>query len=596
MLIRKDFSILILLCIILIFLRFYELPVNILTWDVFGYYLYLPAAFIYKDISLSNHEWLNGIINKYETTATLYQAYSLESGNWLIRYTMGNAILILPFFLLGHLSALTLNYPADGFSVPYQLFAAAAGIFYAIFGLKFLYKILSEYFDKKIVWVIIIIIFFGTNYLQLISWDGTLLTHNFLFTFYAILIYYTIKWHQNTKLRHAVFMGLSIGLITLIRPTESVCVLIPLLWNINDFKGKIQKVRENLYHVPAAIVIIFICILPQLIYWKLITGSFFVDSYNNPGEGLDLNSPHTFKFLFSFRKGWFIYTPVMILSIIGLFQLYKKNRKAFWPIFTFFIIYLYVISSWTVWWYTGGSFSSRAIVPAYVALSIPLGYFINSIKYLKKICFAVVAICFLLILLNLFQTWQFKKGIISKDRMTKEYYFAIFGKTKVTEDDKKLLLVERSAGPDENMKSENEYVSKIIYFNDFSESSDTTEVFIMNVNKPYSPGPDIMFKDLTSTDHSWIRATAKIFIPENYNEELPVLVATFHHKGRPYKYKGKNLELNEIKYNNWNIITFDYLTPEVRSEKDNLKIYLWHRGKGDIYLDELKVEAFIKQL
>jgi hypothetical protein len=46
-----------------------------------------------------------------------------------------------------------------------------------------------------------------------------------------------------------------------------------------------------------------------------------------------------------------------------------------------------------------------------------------------------------------------------------------------------------------------------------------------------------------------------------------------------------NLKLNE-----WNRICFDYLTPEVRRKTDKLKVYIWHRGKGELFVDDLQVE------
>jgi hypothetical protein len=36
----------------------------------------------------------------------------------------------------------------------------------------------------------------------------------------------------------------------------------------------------------------------------------------------------------------------------------------------------------------------------------------------------------------------------------------------------------------------------------------------------------------------------------------------------------------------------DYLTPEVRTKEDNLKVYLWHRGKKKVLLDDLIVYAY----
>jgi hypothetical protein len=591
---------LIFLFLILIFLRFYKFPDHIFSWDVFGYYLYLPAIFIYNDIKLLNHEWLNEIINKYETTVTLYQAYRVETGNWLIRYTMGNAILLSPFFFIAHLIAPLLNYQADGFSLPYRVITAAGGIAYACLGLFYLWKILNNFFNTKITSITLLVVFFGTNYAQL-TVDGTLLTHNFLFTLYAILIYHTIAWHQKQTFKNTIMISLAIGLIIIVRPTETVCILIPLLWNIfnrSDITGKLSIIKNNLSQIGLGILIILICILPQMIYWKIITGNFIIDSYNYPGEGLDFHSPHLFDFLFSFRKGWFIYTPVMIFSVAGLYFIYRYNNKIFFPILIFLVLDIYILSSWTVWWYTGASYSQRAIVPAYTLLSIPMGYFIKELFTIpKNQKYAFYLIGGFFIMLNIFQWWQFDKGIISKERMTKEYYFAVFGKTSVNDEDKKLLLVDRSIESEEYFLNKNEYQSKIIFYDDFSGSiheADTGDVFIMDENNPFSPGPNITFENLTGSDHAWLRIETSIFIPEDFEGDLPVLVATFHHKEKPYKYKGKSFAPNEIIYDNWNKISFDYITPEVRNKRDNLKVYVWHRAKSKIYIDYLKVEAYEK--
>jgi len=60
-----------------------------LTWDVFGYYLYLPSYFIHHDIALQQQEWLTHLLDKYEPTSTLYQAIQIENGNWVMKYSMG---------------------------------------------------------------------------------------------------------------------------------------------------------------------------------------------------------------------------------------------------------------------------------------------------------------------------------------------------------------------------------------------------------------------------------------------------------------------------------------------------------------------------
>ena len=69
---------------------------NFLTWDVFGYYLYLPAAFIYKDIK--KMEWVPDILDKYKPTGNLYQLHKLPNGNQVGKYFLGLSVLYSPFF------------------------------------------------------------------------------------------------------------------------------------------------------------------------------------------------------------------------------------------------------------------------------------------------------------------------------------------------------------------------------------------------------------------------------------------------------------------------------------------------------------------
>lgn len=598
--IKLPLTIVVILSLTLIIFRFIDPPTRMLTWDVFGYYLYLPAKFIYHDLTLANQQWLHHLMETYNPTATLYQASNVGNGNWVMKYSMGLAILYAPFFLVAHLLAGPLGFPADGLSLPYQYILTIGGLFYAIIGLIYLTKILRHFFDQRTSILVLIILFFGTNYFQLTAFDGTLLSHNFLFTLYAILTYYTIQWHRNPQLKYAVYIGLSIGFITLIRPSEIVCVFIPLLWypeSKNYFKGKIKLVKSHLSNILIVIFFGFLVILPQLIYWKYTTGHLFYYSYRNPGEGLDLMSPHTMNFLFSFRKGWLVYTPIMIFSLIGFYYLYRKSRPVFLAILVFIVADIYLISSWTTWWYAGGSFSSRSLVPAYVLLAIPLGCLVDKIKssfLVSKIIFSTLAIS--LMALNLFQTWQFENGIISKERMTKAYYFATFGKTSVSDSDRKLLLVNRSVNAFQDFTDKNDYRKKLLYENYFDDQTDTLTntngVFVMDENHRFSPGIDIKYKDLTQTDHAWIRASAKIFIPENYDEESPLMVTSFHYKGKAYKYRATGISSAKIKRGAWNTLQVDYLTPEVRTKDDNLKVYLWYRGNQRVLVDQLTIYIF----
>jgi len=68
-------------------------------------------------------------------------------------------------------------------------------------------------------------------------------------------------------------------------------------------------------------------------------------------------------------------------------------------------------------------------------------------------------------------------GIISKDWMTKEYYLAVFGKTEVTEAQKRLLLVDRNTEAEEFFTNEAYYSKRNIYLNGFEDPPIQDSVF-----------------------------------------------------------------------------------------------------------------------
>ena len=149
------------------------------------------------------------------------------------------------------------------------------------------------------------------------------------------------------------------------------------------------------------------------------------NSYSsNPAEGLNFLHPYILEVLFSFRKGWFIYTPIMLFAVIGFIALYKNSKIIFFALLVYTLLNFYIVSSWSCWWYAA-SYSSRALIPSYAFMSITLGFFIKSVLD-KKIKFVLIPLFFILIALNLFQTWQSSVGILDSARMTRPLYKSIF--------------------------------------------------------------------------------------------------------------------------------------------------------------------------
>src|SRR5690606_24493699 len=162
------------------------------------------ATFIHNDIKLQDKSWLDSLMEKYTPSSTLYQLVEVEDGSRMIKYSMGLAVVFAPFFLIAHVLAEPLGFPADGLSAPYQYLITFGTLLYILAGIFIFRRVLLHFFNEKWTAIVLALIVLGTNYLHLAAWDGTLLTHSVLFTLYALLLLATIEWHDKPDLRSAL--------------------------------------------------------------------------------------------------------------------------------------------------------------------------------------------------------------------------------------------------------------------------------------------------------------------------------------------------------------------------------------------------------
>ena len=390
--------------------------------DPLRYYVYLPALIIHHDISLSftekpENEYLkeNFILDK----SPIDKLYT--------KTTYGLAILYLPFFTLGHIYALATDYMADGYSLPYQIFLRIGAIIYLLIGMFYLSQVLSKFISRLIANLTIIAISLGTNLFHYTVFEGAV-SHVYSFFLITLFLWLSIKWHEKPGYKTSVLLGFVFGLIILIRPTDIIILIFFILFGVTSFKETSNRIGlfiDNYKMIILMGLITFLVWVPQFLYWKYISGHFIFNSY--PDSRFFFNNPQIINQLFSYRKGWLLYTPMMVLSIFGLLFIYKKSfRGVLLPISLFTIINIYILSSWYSWWF-GGGFGSRAYINSYPLMAIPLGVLIQFLlksKMVIKIS-GVVVISFISIL-NITQTYQYTYGYLHWIAMTKEAYWEQF--------------------------------------------------------------------------------------------------------------------------------------------------------------------------
>ncbi|MCE9539177.1 MAG: hypothetical protein K8R85_08165 [Bacteroidetes bacterium] len=355
----------------------WEKQQRVIEWDIHSYYAYLPAGWIYKDIHLTKSDY------RFDDHYWLFWPNQTAEGKNVIKTTMGMAILYAPFFVVAHTITNLSDYPENGISEPYKFLLLMSTLFYLFVGLDFLKKILKHYkFSDLHTSITILLIGLGTNLTAYASQSAPM-SHVYSFCLFAVFIYYTIEWYKSQTIKNTLIIGFSIGLISLIRPSNVIIMLFFTLYNITS---------------------------------------------------LYFNDPKIMKGLFGFRKGWLIYTPMMAFALAGIFALKGRLKKIRFPIVLFFIVNIYITFSWWCWWY-GGSFGQRGLIESYALLAIPFASFVKYVsekRWYYNASFYCMAAFF--IWLNLFQTLQFENMSLHYDGMTRVLYFKQFGKLNKIED------------------------------------------------------------------------------------------------------------------------------------------------------------------
>jgi hypothetical protein len=588
-------------------MRILQLTPNELSWDVFGYYLYLPATFIHHDPLLHDTAWIHELVRaRPEISGTLYQLSTAPDGSPMYFFLMGMSLLYLPFFLIGHGVALLTGQPLDGFSTPYQVSLAIGCVVYTLIGLVHFRRILLTFFTECMTAVLLVIICIGTNWLQFMTVKN-LETANALFMLMAVLVWNTMEWHRTERPRNMAGIAISLALMTLVKPSEVLAGLVPLMWGVHDkesLRSKWALLKQYRGQVYRAVGIGLLVMLPQVLYWWAVTGMPIYDSYKNPGVGLDLWRPHVADALFSFRKGWLLYTPVMSFALVGFYFLRKRQPKLFPAILIWFLAEFWIISSWSEWWY-GGSFSVRPMVTTYVLLALPLGYCIEALSRTRPIWRAGMAtVIIAMIGLNLFQTWQLHAYILDPFRTTKGYYLAIFGRTSVPPGAEKFKSVERSFDGSYSFPDPQDYRRFNIGHYDF-EVKDTEHpgnyvydtlaqsmTFRLDSGVHFSPGIRNTYDALTGKDHIRVKATVRILVPVGFQGDAPCLVFTMEHKGGSYGYITRSPSVEPDSLGKWQTVVLQYMSPPVREPNDRLISYVWGRSDSPVFIDDLDVQVF----
>lgn len=388
----------------------------VIEWDICSYYSYIKGILYERDPHL--RLW-NVDSNRLE----LYTYTSPRSE----KMTAGLAVLYLPGVAAAHLASVMIpSYKTDGISLPFRIALQYNAVIYLWIGFFFLYIVLYKIFKNHgPVFISLLSVFFGTNLLYYSAIENAM-SHAYTFSLFSVWLYASLEWILRPRSYLVILMGILAGLIVWIRPVN--ILLLPssltLYWLTKPYERH-PLVWKQLPHAILRIAIIgSLMQIPQVAYWKITENRWLVYSYTD--ERFFFLSPKILDGLFSWRKGWLLYSPYLLMLIPGLIAIFRRNLQAGLWIFGSLFLFLYVTFSWWCWWY-GGGYSQRPLIDILPLLTIPLTAAWSLIsRFILPVRIFLILITAGLISLNVFHVWQYKNYLIHFDSNTKKSYLMNF--------------------------------------------------------------------------------------------------------------------------------------------------------------------------
>jgi hypothetical protein len=400
---------------------------EVFDWDAGGYFSYLPAIFIYDDpgrVDILAVRVQQRFPDSEEAQHHIDHLgiHQLPNGRYATKYPLGVALSQLPWFGGAHLYSHLHRLPADGSFWPYQEAAMLAGLAYALLGLWVVRKLLLRYYTDGVVAWTLAGIGLGTNYFVYASHEAAL-SHAVLFLWQASLLYCTARWYEAPARRWALGMGLFLGLATLTRLSEAMYVLVPLLWGLSSAVALRQRpalLARHAGQLALAAALGLAVVSLQFIFWRTVSGQWVLNGYQ--GERFDFSHPHIVEGLFSMRRGWFVFTPLVALLLVGGLPRLGRYVPAAVPVVLGLLpVVLYVTFSWAQWWY-GWGFSTRPLVSCYPLLALVLAALVAASQAGRLASPLVRSFLLACITLNMWQGWQYVNSVLPGDELTAEVY------------------------------------------------------------------------------------------------------------------------------------------------------------------------------
>ncbi len=386
--------------------------------DEVQYFAYLRSLYFDHDLDFANEYAHFAAIGQQNGDPAVYNALlrpnpadpplNPETGRYRNVAPIGSAILWSPFYVAadGLVRLGMLSGPADGYSPAYITAVCIASAFYTLLGLVLSYRLARRWVGAwaatiatLTVWLASPLVFY--TYVQM-PWS-----HGASFAMVAafITVWLGPPRQQPLRSRHAqlawgrwLALGVIGGLMVLTREQLGLFLLLPAgesllaYWDLGRARDWAALRRLLAQHV-AFVAVFALSLTPQLLVYQALYGR--PRPSGTVSGKLNLISYHFFDTLFDLRRGAFLWSPILLLGLVGLAWLWRRDRWLAALLLVGFLAQTYINGAFGSTWHLRGSFGFRRLIECTPIFIIGLAVLIERLRW-PRVAVAALALLFVL--------------------------------------------------------------------------------------------------------------------------------------------------------------------------------------------------------
>ncbi len=398
----------------------------IIGGDGLGYYAWLRSLLIDGDWSFANefdeHNVFGHAVVGPERTTRL----GLRGNH----YPIGLPCVWTPAVVVTHggMSVCPGVWPADGYTLPYQLAVGITTLAVSLIGLGFIYAICRRYADPGSAALAAGFLTLGTTIVFYSSIE-TSMAHGIGAAAIAGFVWYWLQSYGSLSPKRWLIVGALLGLATLIRSQLGTFAVLPafealmICWR-SLRKGSGENVRPALCGLCLAGIAAFIAFSPQFVSWRFVYGRWLEMPHHLAHHW---SRPSFWQVFGTMDRSLFYWTPITLIACIGTAIYCLKRPQGFVhdasvtlpadprePIVMLAIAFVlqayFVASAWGTGVYLGTSYGFRLLTEALVVLAPGLALLIGQAPAWRAR--STVVVCSLLVIWNLLLIRQYVTSLI----------------------------------------------------------------------------------------------------------------------------------------------------------------------------------------